>query len=182
MTVDLEVMVWARDMVITELRRAYPVGVSKGSLESRTGVGPGVLRDVVQELFADGVITDTTVEGGADGFRYLEVNERAVGPAAAAEDMEEGDPPSADLSAPERGPAASETGDPQDVARYQAVFSLEVFFFPEPHDDETADDAAAREARMMLGVVTDAIATCGSDLNVEGGVEAFAYDQPRRVL
>lgn len=179
---------WVTDMVVTQLRRAYPDTVTKADLEEGTGIGPGELRAAIVTLEEEGVIMAGAVDGD-DGWRYLKVSERALGnpPESADVSPPEGpglpDPvagPEEAGNGPQEQPVA--TGDVGDT-RYTATIVLEVSFHPELMEGEDTDAGALREAQEFPAVAADAIVESWPGLPVAASLAKIeAFDSPRRVF
>lgn len=188
---------WATDLVLVELRRAYPSPVSKSELEERCGVGPGALRKVIMALDEEGALAQGAVDGEA-GWRYLEVEERAVGPEpiSADEAPETAATPPEAVEAPESSPEqplAEHPGTaghgpplhlPEDgPPRFVATFVTEVSYYPELEDEETYDQAALREAKDFLPLIAESIPDVYPDLPASANLlRVVAYDNPREIF
>lgn len=179
---------WATDMIVTELRRAYPAEVEKGKLEEATGLGPGELRAAIAALEEEGVL-----RSGDTGYRYLEVDERSIGPSPYEEGAEAASPDAdpdgssateTGVGSPEDRPEAAQPGSGEvGDTRYAATYVLEVSYHPELLEGEAEDAAAVREAKDLQDIAADGILDAHPSLMVSvklAGVEA--YDSPRRVL
>lgn len=168
MVTDAPVPSWARDMVITELRKAGPDGIAKDDLQEAVGLGPTDLRGVLDALVDEG-----WAEGTEDGWAYAEPEVLGQAP-----DDEADDAPHAPLSPPEPPvPALPEAlgGLPQS-GPYRARVVVDVMFHREADDDVLALANAFRDGA-VAGVLRNF-----SDLQVAGTVEAIdVFDNPRRV-
>lgn len=183
---------WARDEVVTILRRRFPEPLAGHELQAESGLGAEDLRAVLDELRED-----RWLEDGDHGFVLSEMGydpEAAQpigqGPPVPVEDdgeLEEGEVPPEPVEAAE---TAAETPPPlptQGVTvgetRYAAMIGAEIAYYPEQLDGEDADMAALREARAMEDAVRTALYDRWPDLPITTRIVSLeAFDKPRRVI
>lgn len=170
---------WAKDMIVTELRRAYPESVGKDDLQERCGIGPVDMRAALVELEEAGQVTDND-----EGYRYVDAADGAFGPAPLSEDPDEGEDADEDVAAAEEQPAAPiPSPTPASEARYELTLVIQVSYYPEPEGDEGADAAALRESRLLADAAAEGILERYTDLPVAARIaKVEAYDNPRRVF
>lgn len=185
---------WARDQVLTELRRSFPEPLSQGELQKTTGLGTGDLRAVVAELVGEEWLEDSSA-----GFVLTEVGYdpetaplgQPMGAAIESEPEEpEVDPAPEAVEGPEELPGEAlgddpgETrGIPEGETRYSATLAVEVGFYPELLDGEAEDAGAVREGKEFAKIVMADLKTRYPSLPV--GVELIrleAFDNPRQII
>lgn len=186
---------WARDIVLTELRREFPAPIEKADLQARTGLGTEDLRAVLNDLEEEKYLEDS-----AEGFVLSEMGydpetagaPTAIGQTMPADEESDGDPAGVDVppeavgepeEAPEGDPPRPATpGPPVGETRYSAVLAAEVGYYPEAGDGEADDPAAVREAQEMAKLVQRAFGGVYPDLPVTVRVVSVqAFDSPRTV-
>lgn len=171
MATDAPVPSWARDMVITELRKAGPDGIAKDALQEAVGLGPTDLRGVLDALVDEGWAEDTD-----DGWAYAEPE--VLGQAADEIDFDKYPVDFGTAAAEPPVPALPEAlgGLPQS-GPYRARVVVDVMFHREADDDDVLALANAFRDGAVAGVLRNF-----SDLQVAGTVEAIdVFDNPRRV-
>lgn len=165
-----------RAAVAALLRRAGPgEEVMKEELLAGTAGDPSALREILADMEEDGEVLTTS--GG--GYRWLGVEDRALDAADEREGGQE-DAPEKASEAPEAGAEGPEEG--ATVTRYGVTVLHEVSFYPEVGEGETEDEAAQREARLILAAAGNGILAEYPDLPLTGQVARLdAFDQVRRV-
>jgi hypothetical protein len=173
---------WARDLVLTELRRSAPEDVEKDDLLGRCGIGAGDLRDTLTELMDDELVEQTD-----RGFRALDVEE----PTGA--EPEGGLPIPSDATADEDDDADEEP-EPEEVdipaavpapdTYFRATFEVEVVYaLDEEESEDPPDVRAAKDAATIQAAAADGILERWSDLAVTARLRRLeAFDQPRVIL
>jgi hypothetical protein len=156
---------WARDVILTELRRRYPDAVEKADLQEAVGIGPGDMRDALAELIETREVAETD-----DGYEWVEVEDRAgvIGqdPDGAVEPPQTDDVPAA---APPPG------------AYYRVGILLHVTFVPQGEGD--GDETARSEAEEIRAEAMNGVLNAFSDLGVASAVVTLeAFDNPRQVI
>lgn len=172
---------WARDLVLTELRREGHL--TKDALQEATGVGPGDLRATMETLEREGLVSQTdtgwsVVEGredeGALGDVLGQPTEWPAGDAIAAEqraadaasggsDVEPGDLAALGAQLGSAGPI-----------RVRVV--VDVMFIPEEGEN------VMELAELMRFAATQGVIDRHPDLQTSGTLESVdVFDAPRRL-
>jgi hypothetical protein len=169
---------WARDVVLTELRRRWPDSIEKTELQAAVGIGPGDLRGVLSALIVSGEVREVD-EGAEAGYEYVDVEDRA----AFAEQVER-DADAVDDAIDELEEAGLVEVTEETTARpgvsYRAGILLHVTFVPE---GDEGDRSAVLEADQIRAAALNGVLAEFPDLAVAstlGSLEAFG--EPRRVV
>lgn len=162
--------------MLTELRRAAPDGLDKEDLQEKTGVGPGDLRAVLDELTEGGAVEATDsgwelTEGALDGVLGQTTE------AWEAEAAQEGQKPPQEASEAPEGvqtlPAALEAS----AGPIRARIVVDVMFFASPGEDPL------EEAGHMRVTAVSTMSERYPELQVSATLESVdVFDAPRRIF
>jgi hypothetical protein len=184
---------WARDMVVSELQRAFPDGILPSDLQDRLGIGTSDLRIVLGALREDGTIRDDgsgevvlNREEGKDERTApavepvptdlaRELHEAAAGESGDGEDDEQ---PAAAPAATAEAEAHEQPDEDDPAPEYTASLLVNVEFpLPRgPYDGAPTDDQIARSlAEALRGRLRDGLGQMTPEGDVR--VELVALEQ-----
>jgi hypothetical protein len=176
---------WARDLVLTELRREA-AGMGKEKLQEHTGIGAGDLRATIAALELQGAVVATD-DGWALAEGYEEAADDATSRADEAFMGQDTEWPA--LVAPDDAPAppvSAEEAAARDMARAMGVVAtagpvrarvvVDVMFHPEEGDNLVSlGHGWAAQAAALLHEKNP-------DLQISGTLESVdVFDRPRRL-
>lgn len=156
------------DLIISELRRAYPGEVEAGELAEETGLSDSEMRDALKDVEKLGQL-DTD----AEQFKWKDPEGGTVGP---AEPHSNGDG-----KAPESSPRERPANVPGSGVNHRAVVTARVPFQVPIGVGEKAEGGAVQKAEAIAQEVAELIAErFGSAMVTLDEIEAF--DSPRTVF